>query len=104
MLQTAAVCALGALVQNVLPVDRITVSVLAAEHDHGQPDPSSGPVIAEIAQVFGNAAIIPMRIGGGASRSEMVGCVGPWLSWAGLTVWRRLGASPGANAGAYQEP
>lgn len=51
--------------QNVQPLDRIAVSVLADEHDHSQPDQSAGPVVAKITQVLGNAAAIPMRFGSG---------------------------------------
>jgi len=57
---------LRALVQNVQPLDRIAVSVLADEHDPAQPHESAGPVLAKISEVLGNAAIIPMRFGGNA--------------------------------------
>jgi len=57
---------LRALVQNVQPLDRIAVSVLADEQDRLRPDPSAAPVIAKITQVLGNAAVVPMRFGAGA--------------------------------------
>ncbi len=62
---------LRALVQNVQPLDRIAVSVLADEQDHAQPDRSAGPVVAKITQVLGNAAIIPMRFGGGLDEGSV---------------------------------
>jgi hypothetical protein len=55
-----------ALRQNVQPLDRIAVSVLADEFDHKQPDQSAGPVMAKIANQLGNAAPVPMRFGSGA--------------------------------------
>jgi hypothetical protein len=57
---------LRALRQNVQPLDRIAVSVLADEHDHKQSDQSAGPVIAKITSQLGNAAMVPMRFGSGA--------------------------------------
>jgi len=62
---------LRALVQNVQPLDRIAVSVLADEHDRSQPDQSAAPVIAKITQLLGNAAIIPMRFGSGADEGTV---------------------------------
>ena len=52
-----------ALVQNVQPLDRIAVTVLADQADPGQPDESAVPVLAKITQLLGNAAIIPLRFG-----------------------------------------
>jgi hypothetical protein len=62
---------LRALVQNVQPLDRIAVSVLADEHDRAQPDESAGPVIAKITRVLVNAAIVPMRFGSGADEGSV---------------------------------
>jgi hypothetical protein len=74
---------LRALVQNVHPLDRIAVSVLADEDDHGQPAQSAGPVIAKITQIIGNAAIVPMRFGGGSDEGSV-----------GIRTWaEKLGAN-----------
>lgn len=54
---------LRALVQNVEPLDRIAVTVLADKADPGRPDESATPVRAKVSQVLGNAAIIPIRFG-----------------------------------------
>jgi hypothetical protein len=51
------------LIKNVLPFDRIAVTVLEDEQDQGQPHQSAGPVIAKISQNLVNAAIVPMRFG-----------------------------------------
>jgi hypothetical protein len=57
---------LRALRQNVQPLDRMAVSVLADEFDHKRTDQSAVPLIAKIANQLGNAAHIPMRFGSGA--------------------------------------
>jgi hypothetical protein len=62
---------LRALAQNVQPLDRIAVSVLADEHEPTQPDQSAAPVIAKITQVLGNAAMVPMRFGASADEGSV---------------------------------
>lgn len=67
---------LRALTQNVRPLDRIAVTVLADDQDPQRPHPSAGPVLAKIQQNLGNAAIIPMRFGDGIDQGA-----------AGIRTW-----------------
>jgi hypothetical protein len=53
------------LVQHVDPLERLAVTVLADQTDPERPDESVASFPAKVAQLLGNAAIIPMRFGSG---------------------------------------
>ena len=68
-----------ALVQNVDPINRIAVTVLADELHLEQPDPSAAPVAEKISSALPGATIIPLRFG--TDRDVGGQAIQDWLGW-----------------------
>lgn len=64
---------LRALTQNVDPLDRLAITVLADENSPNDVSELATPVVAKVQEVFGhNVDVIPMRFGGGVDGAEAI--------------------------------
>jgi hypothetical protein len=73
-----------ALAQNVQPLDRVAVTVLADESDPREPHESAKPLADKVYRSLGGAAVVPIRFGAGAERDS-----------PGLQTWTDKLASSG---------